>query len=310
MHLEWSAEFVPSPGGVADWELGQLDYVLGERRRAGGRAGPDVHWAGRQLTGGASAHPGLGGEQRAEPGSADRRHRRGARPPGHHRARAFHSPLAQTLLASSRRCRSARRPAGGAASPSAARHRHALAQMDVLSCGLDGLLTQLRAASPPTARRPRPAGRCPPRSSPCGPDSCASSDCAWSTASASSSTCADRSQPRAAGYMVSEPLTVTGRRSDRAAAAVQRAHPRLVPLHERRQPGQEADYQTSPVCGFLLPNHLDGSLEFFHPDGSAAGSLQPTRRPGQLAGRAGPADGRRQIRAPRSATLRRSWPAR
>lgn len=40
-------------------------------------------------------------------------------------------------------------------------------------------------------------------------------------------------------------------------------------------PGQEADYQTSPVCAFLMPNHLDGSLEFFNADGSPAGSLQP-----------------------------------
>jgi hypothetical protein len=41
------------------------------------------------------------------------------------------------------------------------------------------------------------------------------------------------------------------------------------------QPGVEADYETSPVCGFLMPNHLDGSLEFFNADGSGAGTLQP-----------------------------------
>ena len=40
-------------------------------------------------------------------------------------------------------------------------------------------------------------------------------------------------------------------------------------------PLPEATYQVSPLCGFLLPNHLEGSLEFFNADGSGAGSLVP-----------------------------------
>jgi hypothetical protein len=38
---------------------------------------------------------------------------------------------------------------------------------------------------------------------------------------------------------------------------------------------READATTSPVCGFLMPNHLDGSLELFDPAGTTAGTLQP-----------------------------------
>ena len=40
-------------------------------------------------------------------------------------------------------------------------------------------------------------------------------------------------------------------------------------------PTQEADYQTSPICAYVLPNHLEGSLEFFNADGGGAGSLAP-----------------------------------
>ena len=39
-----------------------------------------------------------------------------------------------------------------------------------------------------------------------------------------------------------------------------------------------ADYATSPLCGFVMPNHLDGSLEFFNADGTGAGELQPDQQ--------------------------------
>ena len=31
-----------------------------------------------------------------------------------------------------------------------------------------------------------------------------------------------------------------------------------------------------PVCGFVLPDHLDGTLEFFDAAGSAVGSVEPS----------------------------------
>jgi hypothetical protein len=38
---------------------------------------------------------------------------------------------------------------------------------------------------------------------------------------------------------------------------------------------QEADTSTSPLCGFVLPSPLDGSLEFFDANGLALGRLRP-----------------------------------
>jgi hypothetical protein len=40
------------------------------------------------------------------------------------------------------------------------------------------------------------------------------------------------------------------------------------------RPAADADGENSPVCGWLMPDHLDGALEFFDPDGSAVGQLR------------------------------------
>lgn len=42
----------------------------------------------------------------------------------------------------------------------------------------------------------------------------------------------------------------------------------------------EADTSTSPVCGFLMPNHLDGDLEFFDSDGKNLGFVRPDPQAG------------------------------
>src|SRR5260370_42188759 len=42
----------------------------------------------------------------------------------------------------------------------------------------------------------------------------------------------------------------------------------------------EADANTSPVCGFLMPNHLDGDLEFFDASGSNLGFVRPDPQAG------------------------------
>jgi hypothetical protein len=44
----------------------------------------------------------------------------------------------------------------------------------------------------------------------------------------------------------------------------------------------EADATTSPVCGFLMPNHLDGDLEFFGADGSNLGFVRPDPQAGVI----------------------------
>jgi hypothetical protein len=288
MHLEWSAEFVASPGGVADWELGQLDYALGANA-AVPAAGTGLILTGRSpLTGGASAA--LASAVNNALSQASRIGGTGGVPApagGLLVREAFYSGQAQALLATFQSLQITSRPGQpGGSGPSGTGApgpgelddiATALAQMDVLSCGLDGLLTQLRGGVPADGTSAAPGGSLP---SPffalragflrfarlrlvdgfgqfidlCGSD-------------------ADHS---AHDYVVSGPLTVDGQ------AGVMGLPPRFsAPTRgwfrfmSADTPGQEADYQTSPVCGFLLPNHLDGSLEFFGPDGSAAGGLQP-----------------------------------
>jgi hypothetical protein len=44
----------------------------------------------------------------------------------------------------------------------------------------------------------------------------------------------------------------------------------------------EADASTSPVCGFLMPNHLDGDLEFFDVTGANLGFVRPDPQAGVI----------------------------
>jgi hypothetical protein len=44
----------------------------------------------------------------------------------------------------------------------------------------------------------------------------------------------------------------------------------------------DANDQVSPVCGYLMPNHLDGALEFFADDGSNLGFLRPDPNAGVI----------------------------
>jgi hypothetical protein len=91
--------------------------------------------------------------------------------------------------------------------------------------------------------------------------------------------CGSDATDPAQGYLVSEPMSML-------------TQPTLLALPPRftaptrawfwfmsaSQLGVEADYQTSPLCGFLMPNHLDGALEFFNADGSGAGALMPDQQ--------------------------------
>lgn len=48
----------------------------------------------------------------------------------------------------------------------------------------------------------------------------------------------------------------------------------------------------SPICGWILPNNLNGSLDFYAPSGDALGSLKPAGASGEAAWHGAPEDGR------------------
>jgi hypothetical protein len=268
LHLDWSMEYIASPQGIADWQLGEVDFTLHPNAAIPG-AGSGIVLAGRStMTGGASATLASAVRNALVQAASVA----GTAPVPVSGQEAFYSPLAQQLTAHFQELTLA---SATGASP-LADIATALGQMDVLSCGLDGLLTQLRggvagdgSVTAPVAPAPTPFvafrggflrvlrlrlvdgyGQYV--------DLCGS----------------DATHP-AQGVVVSAPLTVTSSPDVAGLAPRFTAASRVTfRFLSAEQAGVEADATASPVCGFLMPNHLDGSLEFFHADGSGAGTLE------------------------------------
>jgi hypothetical protein len=292
LHLDWSVEYLASPHGIADWQLGEIDFTL-QAGAAIPQAGSGILLSGQStVTGGASATLAAAVRNAVTQAAAVG----GTAPIAATGLEAFHSPLAQQLTA---RLQQLALPAATGASP-LADVATALGQMDVLSCGLDGLLTQLRGGVPGDGSVTAPPAAVPaPFVALRGGflrvvrlrlvdgygqylDLCGS----------------DATHP-ATGVVVSGPLSVPGPAATAGTSATAGTAATLATagissvagiaglaprfsaaarvtfrFMSAVQPGVEANATTSPVCGFLMPNHLDGSLEFFNADGSSAGTLQ------------------------------------
>src|SRR5262249_13445107 len=73
----------------------------------------------------------------------------------------------------------------------------------------------------------------------------------------------------------SEPLTVADRPDLLELAPRFRARTRLwFRFISASDDAAEADDGVSPVCGFVLPNHLDGDLQLYGPDGGGLGAVR------------------------------------
>lgn len=283
IHLDWSVEFLPSPGGEDDWTLGELDFTLNEGAVIPA-AGSGIMCQGRStLTGGASATLASAILQATNAAS-----RIGGSAPVPAAGIEKHFSELAGVLSASFRALTLGNVTAGASAPGASGASgsdpallediaSALASMDILSCGLNGILTQLRGGLPGDGTS-QPAGGIDPT-----PffalragflrivrlrlvdgfgqfvDLCGSS-----------------ATQAAQNYLVSGPLAVPDQPLllglPPRFSAPSRAWLRYMSADT---PGVEANYQTSPLCGFLVPNHLDASLEFFNADGSAGGALQP-----------------------------------
>src|SRR5262249_61306465 len=93
-------------------------------------------------------------------------------------------------------------------------------------------------------------------------------------------------QPADAGAaLTSRPVSVTGRPGLVALpprfAAPARLLFRFVDALPRPDPLalEDTDETARPVCGYLLPDHLDGALELFDAEGAALGQLLPPLHP-------------------------------
>ncbi len=291
IHLDWQVEFLPSPKAEDDWTLGELDFALNADATIP-KPGSGIIFSGRDtLTGGASAT--LASAVRKALDDVSRI--AGTGPVPAQGVEAFFSQLSQSLSLNVRTLSLATTaaaaptagaggqpaPGDGSVDPSLLNDiGSALAQMDVLSCGLAGLLIQLRGGIPADGRSTAPGGVTP------NPFFAVRAGFLRLVRlrlvdgfGQFVDLCGSNASNPAQGYLVSDPMSVPNQHGLLALpprfSAPTRAWFRYLSADQR---GVEADYQTSPVCGFLMPNHLDGALEFFNADGSGAGVLQPDQQ--------------------------------
>lgn len=279
MHLDWEAEYVQSPNGEQDWTLDEVDYTL-KPNAVIPPAGSGIICRGRaQVTGGAShalAAAVANAIQQAA-GIAGT----GPVPLAH--KEAWFSGMARNLTANYQALRLLNFTAppldGQNASESAQLTdiSTALSQMDVLSCGLNGLITQLRGGVPGDGVSKNPEGGVPtPFFAMRGGFLRIKRLRLVDGFGQFVDLCGSSATQDAQGFLISPPLTLPSQPGTlglppRFTAPVC-AWFRYMDA-DPAYPTAEADYQTSPVCAFLMPNHLEGSIECFNADGSGAGSI-------------------------------------
>jgi hypothetical protein len=289
MHLDWTVEFVPSPNGVKDWILDEIDFAL-KPGVAVPPSGTGMRFEGRSaLTAGAATA--LATSIRNAQSQAASIGGTGAVPLVRE---AFYSELSQTITKEFASLTLSQTPGAAAGTDTSGVDRSLLGdlateldQVDILSCGLDDLLTKLRSGIAPDGVSAPVDGVTP---SPfvalragvlyfrrlrlvdgfgqyvelCG-SSATSPVHGLVVSDALSIAQPSAAQPDAIG--LPPRFTAPARISFRYMSADSTS---------ADPPGMEADYETSPVCAFIMPNHLDGSLEFFNADGTSAGNLFST----------------------------------
>jgi hypothetical protein len=266
-HLDWAVEVVAGRPGLTDWRLGDLDFAP-SRPDAFDDAGPGTVVQGRALLTGGVA-------QRA--------------------ARAGQTAIDQVAVAGGGLLggdSSIFVPAStddfgvGASQTVAQAFVAALRNMDVMAATLDGVHARLRGeppgqwvgASPPPAAPPNPAA---PGliSGVLRPVRLRLVDTFGQVVDLLGSGPTQPADVDAA--LVSRPVTVTGHPGTVALTPRYAAQSRLLFRFVDARPGaqppalEDTDESARPVCGYLLPDHLDGALELFDADGAALGQLLP-----------------------------------
>jgi hypothetical protein len=274
LHLDWRIEFTPSPHGLDDWDFGECDF---------NESAPKVPPAGQVtpivLEGRAYLAAGAGKTM----ASAIRRTLADALRIGdsgtldvkavHAYASAIGREVSQTLAKI--QPKAAANPSGSDAGLDAQDRAalgdiaSALEQMDVLSGGFDGLHAGLRDPAQPQVLR---AGFLRILRLRVVDGFGQVLDLAGSSAS-------KEAKPALLGR--STAMEVTGRADLLALPPRFTASSRLLLRFTDAQGGPDEarsatdkDTEVSPICGYLMPNHLDDALLFFNADGQDAGVVR------------------------------------
>jgi hypothetical protein len=312
VHLDWQIEYIPSTNGVNDWNLGEIDYSTDPTiapqapvpanlscgpSPAPAKAAPanppgSLVFCGRaHLTGGAAATAAASLRQamtqaQAAGGAA-------SLPPNtnssHHSGYAQFAMEAYANMAADIAAAFTASAGSNNDIPPVDRSTlqdilDTLDSMDVLCGAADNFTRQMRGGYPPDGQTKPSDGSIPTPFVPLRAgfirllrlrlvdgygqflDLVGSSDTAILNS---------------AQLIESEPLQTPGR-PELLALPTRFTSPARLWFRYMAADGSEAeaDANTSPVCGFLMPNHLDGDLEFFGADGSNLGFVRPDPQAG------------------------------
>ena len=313
IHLDWQIQYIPSTNGTSDWLLGEIDYTTDPtiappapdptkapqpgpngQPPAGNPPGSFVLSGRAHLTGGAAATAAASLRQAMT--QAQAAGGAGNLAPNTHSS--FHSQYAKIVLdgysAMARKINVAiTATASSANSDIPAVDRSALQDildtldsMDVLAGAADNFTRQMRGGFPsdglsaPTDSS-IPAPFVPLRAGFMRLLRLRLVDSYGQFLDLLGSS--DNAILNSAALYKSEPLVTPGR-PELLALPPRFTSPARLWFRYMAADGSEneATPDVSPVCGFLMPNHLDGDLEFFDTDGSNLGFVRPDPQAGVI----------------------------
>lgn len=306
LHLDWEVEFYDAGSGGAgrtpdlgSWQLGEIDLAAGQGSVPNSDSRPARTFDGRALLTGGAAQVAAATvrkvlEQAQSAGGSV------SLTPGTYQA--FHSlaalqlvqqiqSLASPYAASAISTQSANNPPsadqGGPGGTDDLDHiADELDKMDVLVGAMDRFNSRLRSgfvadgAAKPDSGQPVPADFLPLRAGFLKVTRLRLVDCFGQVLDLAGSSAT--AQPPAGRILTSEPLAVPNRPDLVELAPRFTAPTRLwFRFVSALDDAAEATDAVSPLCGFVLPNHLDGDLQFHAADGTGLGAV---RFDGGLAG--------------------------
>jgi len=296
IHLDWQIQFIPSPRGVTDWTLDEIDFdATGKDLPDPGDTKSGIIRNGRaHLAGGAAAtfaaavHTALDQASRAG----------GTAPLPARFAERFPSDFAQTFMVkyfnATQALATNLAAAGGGEDGVPGVDRSALGdiasaldQMDVLVGSLDSFHVQLRGGYPgdgksaPGQGKPAPSPFVALRAGFMRILRLRLVDGYGQVLDLVGSSATSTVDPKL--LLESEALQVSGR-PDIQALPPRFTSPARLWFRYMDASGDivDATPDKSPVCGYLMPDHLDGALEFFDADGNNLGVVRPDPQAGVL----------------------------
>ena len=282
LHLDWEAEYIASPNGVRDWELKEVDFDA----RADAVPSPDASLPSQVISGRALLS---GGAARTAASAVRRTIEEAERSGGAVTLQVgviarFQSALAQSLVGAIHDLRANIVDVGATPDPTSELDHLAdeLEKLDVLSGALDRFHTALRGGflgdghEAPAEGAPKPDPFVGMRAGFFRFRRLRLVDCFGQTLYLAGSTVDGGADTRA--LVRSQPLTVQDR-PDLIELAPRFTSPARLWFRfvDANDDAIEAtgDATHAPVCGFVLPNHLDGDLQFYAADGAGIGAVRP-----------------------------------